>query len=230
MNKAVINILYKSINIFWCMCVLIPDIQKWNLICLCSILFESVNILIIHKFTFPSDIFESSHRYTFLFILLNVDPLEKYVEMSHGGFNLHFYDYSFECLFIFIAQLYSPCCEAIFKSFANFSLLGCLSLLFCQEFLLFMDESTLLDICIIGILLPKLWLVYSFFNTVWASLVAQRLKCLPAVWKTWVRSLGQEDPLEKEMATHSSILAWRIPWMEEPGGLQSTGLQRVEHN
>ena len=44
---------------------------------------------------------------------------------------------------------------------------------------------------------------------------------------TWVRSLGQEDPLQKEMATHSSILAWRIPWTEEPGGLQSTGLQRV---
>ena len=45
--------------------------------------------------------------------------------------------------------------------------------------------------------------------------------------ETWIRSLGGEDPLEKEMAIHSSILAWRIPWMEEPGGLQSTGLQRV---
>ena len=55
------------------------------------------------------------------------------------------------------------------------------------------------------------------------SLVAQRLKGLPAMWETWVRSLGREDPLEKEMATHSSILAWRIPWMEEPGGLQSMG-------
>ena len=52
--------------------------------------------------------------------------------------------------------------------------------------------------------------------------MAQRLKRLPAMWETWVRSLGQEDPLEKEMATHSSILAWRIPWTEEPGGLQST--------
>ena len=51
----------------------------------------------------------------------------------------------------------------------------------------------------------------------WASLVAQRLKRLPAMWETWVRSLGWEDPLEKEMATHSSILAWRIPWMEEHG-------------
>ena len=50
------------------------------------------------------------------------------------------------------------------------------------------------------------------------------------MWETWVRSLGQEDPLEKEMATHSSILAWRIPWTKEPGGLQSTGSQRVGHD
>ena len=54
---------------------------------------------------------------------------------------------------------------------------------------------------------------------------------LPTTWETWVRSLGQEDPLEKEMATHSSILAWKIPWTEEPGRLQSTmGLQRVGHD
>ena len=58
--------------------------------------------------------------------------------------------------------------------------------------------------------------------------LAQRIKRLPAMWETWVRSLGQEDPLEKEMAAHSSILAWRIPWMEEPGG--STGSQRVGHD
>ena len=63
-----------------------------------------------------------------------------------------------------------------------------------------------------------------------ASLVAQRLKRLPAVQKTWVRSLGREDPVEKEMANHSSILAGVIPWAEEPGGLQSTGSQRVGHN
>ena len=61
----------------------------------------------------------------------------------------------------------------------------------------------------------------------WASLVAQRLKHLPAMWETWVQSLGWEDTLEKEMATRSSILAWRIPWTEEPGGLQSTRSQRV---
>ena len=61
-----------------------------------------------------------------------------------------------------------------------------------------------------------------------ASLVAQRLRCLPPMQETWVQSLGGEDPLEKKMATHSSILAWRIPWMEEPGGLQSTGSQMNE--
>ena len=63
-----------------------------------------------------------------------------------------------------------------------------------------------------------------------ASLVAQMVKNLPAVQETQVQSLGQEDPLEKGMATHSSILAWRIPWTEEPSGLQSIGLQRVGHN
>ena len=63
-----------------------------------------------------------------------------------------------------------------------------------------------------------------------ASLVAQTVKNLPAVWETGVRSLGWEDPLEKGMATHSSILAWRIPWLEEPGGLQFMGSQRVGHD
>ena len=62
------------------------------------------------------------------------------------------------------------------------------------------------------------------------SLVAQRIKRLPTVWETWVQSLGQEDPLEKEMETHSSILAWKIPWTEKPSRLQSTGSQRVGHN
>ena len=57
--------------------------------------------------------------------------------------------------------------------------------------------------------------------------MAQKLKRLPAMRETWVQSLGQEDPPEKEMATHASILAWGIPGMEEPGGLQSTGSQRV---
>ena len=59
------------------------------------------------------------------------------------------------------------------------------------------------------------------------SLVGQMVKRLPTMWETWVRSLGWEDPLEKEMATHSSILAWKIPWTEDPGRLQSMGSQRV---
>ena len=60
--------------------------------------------------------------------------------------------------------------------------------------------------------------------------VAQMVKHLPAMQETQVRSLGQEDPLEKEMAIHSSTLAWKILWMEEPGGLQSKGSQRVGHD
>ena len=62
------------------------------------------------------------------------------------------------------------------------------------------------------------------------SLVAQMVKNLPVMQEAWVQSLGWEDSLEKEMATHSSILAWRIPWTEDPGGLQSMGSQGVGHN
>ena len=64
----------------------------------------------------------------------------------------------------------------------------------------------------------------------WASLVVQMVKNLPAVWETWVQSLGWEDPLEEGMAAHSSTLAWRIPRTEEPGGLQSMGSQTVRHD
>ena len=64
----------------------------------------------------------------------------------------------------------------------------------------------------------------------WGSLVAQMVKNLVAVWETWVQSLGWEDALEESMATHSSILAWRIPWTEQPGGQQSRGLHRVGHD
>ena len=60
------------------------------------------------------------------------------------------------------------------------------------------------------------------------ALVAQRVKHLPAMQETWIRSLGREDPLEKEMATHSRILAWRIPWTEEPAGLQAMGSQELD--
>ena len=64
----------------------------------------------------------------------------------------------------------------------------------------------------------------------WAFLVAQLVKNLPAMWETWVRSLGWEDPLEKGKATHSSILTWIFPWTEEPGRLQSVGSQKVRHD
>ena len=72
--------------------------------------------------------------------------------------------------------------------------------------------------------------IHNHLNWKQLTLVAQRLKHRPAMQETWVLSLGQEDPLEKEMATHSSILAWRIPWTEGPGGLQSMGSQRVRHD
>ena len=67
-------------------------------------------------------------------------------------------------------------------------------------------------------------------NVLWALLVTQTVKSLPAIQKNWVQSLSQEDTVEKETATHSSILAWRIPWTEEPDGLQSMESQRVGHN
>jgi len=70
-------------------------------------------------------------------------------------------------------------------------------------------------------------LVFIFFG---ASLVTQMVKSLPAVQETWVQSLDWEDPPEKGIATHSSILAWRIPWTEEPGGRQFMQSQRVGHN
>ena len=63
-----------------------------------------------------------------------------------------------------------------------------------------------------------------------ASLVSQTVRNLPAIRETWIQSLGREDPLEKEMAIHSSILAWEIPWTEKPGELQPLGSQRVGHN
>ena len=69
------------------------------------------------------------------------------------------------------------------------------------------------------------WLLLSL-----SSLMAQMVKHLPAMWETWVQSLGWEDPLEKEMAMHSSMLAWKIPWTEEPGGLQSMESQRIGHD
>ena len=67
-------------------------------------------------------------------------------------------------------------------------------------------------------------------NKLTSTFLAQTVKHLPTMWETWVQSLGWGDPLEKKMATHSSILAWEIPWTEEPDGLQSRRLQRVGHD
>ena len=78
-----------------------------------------------------------------------------------------------------------------------------------------------IDICIV-----KLYYILHV-HTIWTSLVVQMIKNLPAIQETPIRSLGQDDPLEKGMVTHSSILAWRIPWTEEPGRLQSMGSPRV---
>ena len=91
----------------------------------------------------------------------------------------------------------------------------------------------------LSIFSPFSWDLYAFFGGLallewimneYNTGLAQRLKHLPAMWETWVPSLGWEDSLEKEMATHSSILARRIPWTEKPDGLQSTGSQRVGHD
>ena len=73
-------------------------------------------------------------------------------------------------------------------------------------------------------------IVFLWYDGGMGFLVAQMVKNLPTVQETWVQSLGREDFLEKRMAVHSSILSWRIPWTEEPGGLQSTGSQRVGHD
>ena len=76
---------------------------------------------------------------------------------------------------------------------------------------------------------PSYWVSFTPVLS-WTSLMTQMVKCLPTMWETWVWSLGWEDPLEKEIATHSSTLAWKTPWTEEPHRLQSMGSQRVEHD
>ena len=84
---------------------------------------------------------------------------------------------------------------------------------------------------ILKAIMASYWELFGSAFLQWgASLVAQMVKNLPTVWEIQIRSLGEEDPLDKGMATHSSILAWSIPWTEEPGRLQSMGLQRVGHD
>ena len=101
-----------------------------------------------------------------------------------------------------------------------------------QEKTLHMDVTRWLTPKSDGLYSDEQWRLWQtlFFGAPRASLAAQRVKRLPGMQETRVRSLGWEDPLEKEMATQSSALAWRIPWTEEPGGLQSIGSQRVGHD
>ena len=96
---------------------------------------------------------------------------------------------------------------------------------FCCSFDEFVEDKVISPSYSSAILTPL-----PLYSCLGASLVDQMVKCLPAMWETQAQSLGQEDPLEKEMATHSSTLAWKIPWTEVPGRLQSMGSQRVKHD
>ena len=101
----------------------------------------------------------------------------------------------------------------------------------CHRSLLQTSSPKQLLICFVSLILPFLEIAHLVFCVwLWASVVAQMVKNVAAMRETQVRFQGLEDPLEKEMVTHSSILAWRIPWTEGPGGLQSMGVQRVRHH
>ena len=101
----------------------------------------------------------------------------------------------------------------------------------CHHFLNFIEVQLIYNIVLIYAVQQSGSVLYiCIFIYIKASLVAQLVKNSPAMQETWVRSLDWEDPPEKGMATHSSILAWSIPWTEEPGSLQSMGSQRVGHN
>ena len=95
---------------------------------------------------------------------------------------------------------------------------------------LFMSSSLYVYLCVQLLLFKKDTSHTDLGPTLMTSLVVQMGKRPPIMWGIWVQSLGREDLLEKEMATHSSILAWKIPWSEEPGRLQSMGSQRVGHD
>ena len=92
------------------------------------------------------------------------------------------------------------------------------------------EPHDLTEIMVLGVAVADKDAVGSLWQASWASLVAQKVKNLPSVEENQVRSQGEEDPLEKGMASHCNILAWRIPWTEEPGSLQFTGLQKIGHD
>ena len=100
----------------------------------------------------------------------------------------------------------------------------------CVQFMWSLGKSLFYYLCVLGSSSIKLLVMIVLHKVIVASLVAQSVKHLPAMQETWVWSLGWEDPREKEMATHSSIIAWKISWTEEPVELQSMGSQRVGHD
>ena len=92
------------------------------------------------------------------------------------------------------------------------------------------SKSWVRQVCLSHLPLPHLFYIIFAPGAMTSTQVTEMVKNLPAMWKSWVRSLGWKDPLEKWMAIHSSVHAWRIPWTEEPGGIQSMWLQRVRYD
>ena len=148
--------------------------------------------------------------FCFLPTFLKCCPIFLWTSLFLMRMSCHMHDYSLLSIFS-LAIFRFPLLSLVFKRMT----VMWLSVVF---FVLVRNLLSFLDILI------------TFLPNFGTSLVAQMIKSLPAMWETQVQSLGLEDLLEKEMATHSSILAWKIPWMKEPGGLQSMESQRVRHN
>ena len=131
-------------------------------------------------------------------------------------------------LSLLVSIEFKPVCTLIFPVVVSTERCGTPHLSLAQAWILILYRLSFLYLdCCPASLPTGRW---GLFSSSKASLVAQMVKNLPAMRETWLQSLGQEDPLQKEMATHSSFLAWEIPWTQEPGRLQSVGLQRVRHD
>ena len=150
-----------------------------------------------------------------------------------------YHTYTYTYVYIFVVIIQSLSCVQLFVTPWTATHQASLSFTISWSLLKLMSmESVMLSnhlfLCHPLLLLPALFSSIKLFSNKsalhigWASLVAQTVKHLPAMWETWVWSLSQEYPLEKEMATHSSILAWEIPWTDEPGGLPYLDLQESD--